>query len=77
MSDLEELHAALRDAFPHFQDDALITPEVIRSIGREYIDMVMTWAPVPKQIEFVDMIGHPGKLTFEDDVWYFDGIVTA
>lgn len=53
-----EIEAALRDAFPHFQSDEPITAEAIRSIGREFTDMVMGWEPQKNEIEFID---HNGK----------------
>ena len=71
----DSLCLALRESFPHFQDSVMVTADTIRGIGREYQEMVMGWAPFKTEIEFVDCVGHPGKLTFEDDVWGYDGVL--
>jgi hypothetical protein len=68
------LCAALRDAFPHFQEDAPITPERIKSLGNEWHDMVMNWEPTKSEIPFVDSEGNTGKLVWEDG-WFFEGMV--
>lgn len=59
------IESALRDAFPHFQDDAPITPEAIKSIGREYLEMVMGWEPQKTEIEFADDDGNIRKIVYE------------
>jgi hypothetical protein len=59
------VEAALRDAFPHFQDDAPITPETIRAIGKEWHDMVVNWAPVQYKITFSDQDGTERNLEWE------------
>lgn len=56
---------ALRNAFPHFQDNAPITPEAILSIGKEYLEMVMGWEPVKDEIEFSDHDGNLHTIIFE------------
>lgn len=61
-SDIEQ---ALRAAFPHFQDDAPITADAIRSIGREYLEMVMGWEPSKTEIKFIDHGGNLHKIVFE------------
>lgn len=62
---LRQIEAALRDAFPHFQDGSPITPEAIRGIGKEYLDMVMSWEPHKDEIEFADHNGTIRKIVFE------------
>jgi hypothetical protein len=59
------IEAALRDAFPHFQSDEPITPEAIRGIGKEYLDMVMSWEPHKDEIEFADHNGTIRKIVYE------------
>jgi hypothetical protein len=59
------VEAALRDAFPHFQDGSEITPEAIRGIGKEYLDMVMSWEPHKDEIEFADHNGTIRKIVYE------------
>lgn len=59
------IEAALRDAFPHFQDDAPITPEAIKGIGKEYLEMVMGWEPQKTEIEFADDDGNIRKIVYE------------
>jgi hypothetical protein len=59
------IESALRAAFPHFQDGAEITADAIRSIGREYLDMVMSWEPQKTEIEFADHNGTIRKIVFE------------
>lgn len=63
---VRELEGALRDAFPHFQDDEPITRESIRAIGREWTDMTMGWEPRQSEIEFVDNAGNMRKLVYEE-----------
>lgn len=60
-----EIEAALRKAFPHFQDDRPITPEAIKEIGREYLEMVMGWEPQKTEIEFADHDGNINKIVYE------------
>jgi hypothetical protein len=59
------IEAALRDAFPHFQSEEPITPEAIRDIGKEYLDMVMSWEPHKDEIEFADHNGTIRKIVYE------------
>jgi len=62
MTDIEQ---ALRDAFPHFQDDSPITPERIREIGKEYSEMVMGWQPCVNEIDFTDQNGDTRKIVYD------------
>lgn len=57
---------ALRDAFPHFQNDEPVTPETIKKIGQEYFEMVMGWEPSKTEIEFFDQNGTTRTLVYED-----------
>jgi len=68
------IEAALRDAFPHFQDGAEVTPEAIKKLGSEWFEMVMGWAPVPKEIKFQDANGNDHVLK-DDEGWYLDAAV--
>jgi hypothetical protein len=62
---IRELEAALRSAFPHFEDDEPITPEAIRRIGHEHVDMIMCWEPQRDEIEFLDHDGKTHKIINE------------
>lgn len=60
---LNDIEDALRDAFPHFQDGADVTPEIIRQIGREYAAMLVERGP--QEIEFTDHDGKSQAIIFE------------
>jgi hypothetical protein len=60
-----DLVAAVRGAFPHFQEGAPITPEAIKSIGKEYLEMVMGWEPQKTEIEFADDDGNIRKIVYK------------
>ena len=71
---LDDIEAALRSAFPHFQSGEPITPEAIKRVGAEWEDMVMNWAPFRTEITFADQDGTPRKLEWmegEPDVGCF------
>lgn len=59
----DEIIKALRQAFPHFQNDEPITPEVIIKLGREHLDLIMD--PGPQRIEFVDHEGKTQAIVYE------------
>jgi hypothetical protein len=61
----EHLCGALRKAFPHFQDDRPITPEAVEAIGKEYLEMVMGWAPQADTIDFQDQDGETRSIVYE------------
>lgn len=75
-----EIEAALREAFPHFQDDRPITADAIKKIGCEYLEMVMGWEPQKSEIEFIDHDGNTHKIVFDPGEfeigvgsgWYLD-----
>lgn len=72
------IEVALRDAFPHFQDDEPITPEKIKRIGAEWQDMVMNWAPFRTELTFSDQDGETRKIEWlegEPEVGMFSGYV--
>ncbi|MBO6755778.1 MAG: hypothetical protein JJ902_05595 [Roseibium sp.] len=78
MKRIEEIEAALRAAFPHFQNDEPITPEAIARIGAEWHDMVVNWAPFKTEIMFFDQDGEPRKIEWfsgEPEAGCFDGYV--
>lgn len=54
---------ALRQAFPHFQDDTPVTPEAIIELGREYMALIMDAGP--QRIEFVDHDGNMKAIVYE------------
>jgi hypothetical protein len=64
----DKLEAALREAFPHFQDGSPITAERIKSIGAEYLDMVMGWEPSKTELEFQDQDGDTHKIIYDGGV---------
>lgn len=75
-----DIEAALRDAFPHFQDGAPITADAIRGIGREYLEMVMGWEPSKTEMEFTDNDGNVRKIVYDsgdDTVGISSGWVLA
>lgn len=59
---MSEIEQALRAAFPHFQDGEPITPEAIRDIGREYMDLLMA---APQPVYFIDDDGRNRRLVWE------------
>ena len=63
--EIAALKAALRDAFPHFQNDEPITAEAIKGVGKEHVDMIMGWAPVRERIEFTDDDGEAFAIVYE------------
>lgn len=50
--ELNTLKNALRQAFPHFQNDEPVTPEAIMKLGKEYMALVIDCGP--QRIEFYD-----------------------
>lgn len=63
MNRLAEIEAALRAAFPHFQNEEPITAEGILEIGREWMRNLMKGPD--KEITFTDQDGNERKLVYE------------
>lgn len=75
---LARLESALRQAFPHFQNDEPITPEAIDAIGREYMALVSD--PGVQEITFVDHDGEEKKVIYDEgdrSVGIYGGWVAA
>ena len=74
----DEIEAALRAAFPHFQNDEPIAPEAIKRIGAEWEDMVINWVPFKTTITFSDQDGKTRNLEWyegEPECGSFSGYV--
>jgi hypothetical protein len=52
----DALEAALRK-FPHFENDAPITPDAVAAVANEYIKMILEWTPFGEGVTFFDQEG--------------------
>lgn len=61
-----DIIAALVAAFPHFQHPSPgVTVEGVQKLGKEWLDMVMGWAPVVSVIDFIDHNGDTRQIIDE------------
>jgi hypothetical protein len=63
----DDIRSALVRSFPHFDaDPEKVTVERVRKLGDEYAEMMHTWAPFQRRIEFVDDEGNTGALEWDE-----------